>query len=88
MYTRKKCDTGIAAKERNMQIMRLPDELSYEELRARVDKMLADNSEDDASKQNRNANWDEEPGQSKNDSGKEVSGQSIKDSKGELPPEL
>lgn len=71
--------------ERNMQVMRLPDELSYEELRARVDKMLADNSEDDVSEQNRNAGRDEEPGQSKNDSGKEASGQSVNDSEDVKP---
>lgn len=34
--------------ERNMQIMRLSDELSYEELRARVNIMLADNGENDS----------------------------------------
>lgn len=74
--------------ERNMQVMRLPDELSYEELRARVDKMLADNSEDDVSEQNRNAGRDEEPGQSVNGSEDVKTEQNVNANKGELPLEL
>ena len=59
---------------RNMQLMRLPDEPSYDELRAMVDKMLsADNSEAEISGQGGNGKEAEVPGQGEEDSDEELS---------------